>query len=269
MLEKGRYNNLKEDIKKRAKRLLVPYLFTSIAWVIPIGILFFKYSLGEIMNRFVLATGPAQLWFLVMLFFVFVFFELVGKKIKLSFKNLFLVYIITVVVGNALSAVDFNFFQLATAIKYILYFYLGGYIYRYGKNISWRQTIIMIFGAVILYAVAVVLGDSGNTIIKYSTRFIEPVVSVLEVSAIYFLCSKLVLRCGGILKNKFYQLLEENSFGIYLFHQQIIYYTIIWLNGLAHPVVQALLSFVIALSVSLLMSWILKKWRVTRFMFGL
>ena len=173
------------------------------------------------------------------------------------------------VVGNALSAIDFNYFQSATTIKYILYFYLGGYIYKFGKNVSWKQTIIMIIGAAILYVAVVVLGDSSNTMIKYSTRFIEPVVSILEVSAIYFLCSKFVLRCDRMLKNKFYRLLEKNSFGIYLFHQQIIYFTIIWLNGLVHPVVQALLSFVIALFTSLLMSWLLKKWRVTRFMFGL
>ena len=96
-----------------------------------------------------------------------------------------------------------------------------------------------------------------------------PLVSVLEVSVIYFLCSRLVARCKGIMQNRFYRLLEENSFGIYLFHQQIIYFTIIWFNGLVHPIIQAILSFLIAICISLMMSMILKKWRMTKIMFGL
>ena len=65
ILKKGRYDNPKKDIKKRAQRLLVPYLFTSVLWAIPIGAMFFNYSWGDIINKYVLMTGPAQLWFLI------------------------------------------------------------------------------------------------------------------------------------------------------------------------------------------------------------
>lgn len=267
--EKGRYNDPKNDIKKRAKRLLVPYLFTSIFWAIPIGVLFYKYSLGELFSKFILITGPAQLWFLVMLFIVFVFFELIGKNIKLSFKNLVLVYIITTIIGGLLSILNFNYFQLAISVKYILFFYLGGYIYKYKNRISWKQTTIMIIMTAILYALTIIFGNSNIVIIKYGVDFIMPLVSVLEVSAIYFLCNQLVQRYKNIIKNRFYQLLEKNSFGIYLFHQQIIYFTIVWFNGVMSPIVQSLLSFIIATGVSLLMSLILRKWKVTKVMFGL
>lgn len=268
-IEKGRYNDPKNDIKKRAKRLLVPYLFTSIFWAIPIGMLFYNYPLDELLSKFVLMTGPAQLWFLIMLFIVFVFFELIGKKINLSFRNLALLYIVTTIIGGLLSIVDFNYFQLAISVKYILFFYLGGYIYKYRKKISWKQTTIMTIMAVILYVLTICFKNSNSIMIKYGVEFIEPLISILEVLAIYFLCSQLVQKCNGIMKNKFYRLLEENSFGIYLFHQQIIYFTIVWFNGVVPPIVQALFSFIIATGVSLIMSLLLRKWRVTRFMFGL
>lgn len=267
--KKGRYNEPKKDIKKRAKRLLLPFMFTSVFWAIPIGFYFYHYPLNEIIEKFVLMTGPAQLWFLIMLFIVFVFFELIGKRIKLRFRNLLLIYIATTIVGGLLSIVGFKYFQLAVSAKYILFFYLGEYIYEYQKKISWKQVFVMLAMAAVMYALVVCFGKSENTIIKYGIEFVEPFISVLEVSVIYYLCSKLVQRCKGIVKNKFFRILEENSFGIYLFHQQIIYFTIIWFNGLVHPIVQALLSFVIATAISLLMSMVLKRWKVTRVMFGL
>ena len=69
--------------------------------------------------------------------------------------------------------------------------------------------------------------------------------------------------------NRLFKVLEENSFGIYLFHQQIIYFMIVLLNGVVHPIVQVVLSFFVSLIVSLIMSIILKKNKVTKFMFGL
>ncbi len=269
ILKKGRYDNPKKDIKKRAQRLLVPYLFTSVLWAIPIGAMFFNYSWGDIINKYVLMTGPAQLWFLIMLFIVFVFFVLIGKKIKLSFRNLVLVYIVTTTIGSLLSMAHLNYFQIPISVRYILFFYLGGYIYKNRKAISWKQTIMMTLMAVGLYALVARLGNSDKNIIKCGISFIEPLISLLAVSVSYFLCNRLVLKNGGIVRNRFYRLLEDNSFGIYLFHQQNIYFTIALLNGLVHPIAQALLSFVIAMVVSVSMSFILKKWRMTRWMFGL
>lgn len=268
-IEKGRYNEPKKDIKKRAKRLLVPYFFTSVLWAIPIGCLFYHYSLNELFDKFVLMTGPAQLWFLIMLFIVFVFFELIGKRIKLSFGNLVLIYFITTLVGGLLSVAHFNYFQLAVSVKYILFFYLGGYIYKNKQKITWKQVVIMLCMTLGLYVLILCFTNTDAKVIKYGIEFMVPLVSVLEVSVIYFLCSRLVARCKGIMQNRFYCLLEGNSFGIYLFHQQIIYFTIVWFNGLVHPIIQAVLSFLIATCISLAMSVVLKKWQVTRWMFGL
>lgn len=267
--EKSRYNNPAKDIKKRAKRLLIPYLFTSLLWVIPIGYLFYKNSLSDIFNKYVLMTGPSQLWFLIMLFVVFVFFVLIGKKIKLSFRNLAIIYVVTTGLGLLLSKFSINYFQIATSVRYILYFYLGGYIYENRQKISLKQVGLMVLGTIVLYVFVLLFRNANNMVLSVGVKYAETLVSVLEVSSIYYLFSKLIGKQKSLAKSRFYHVFEQNSFGIYLFHQQIIYFVIIWLNGLVYPIVQMILSFIIALFTSLIMSLILRRWKVTRFMFGL
>ena len=55
---------------------------------------------------------------------------------------------------------------------------------------------------------------------------------------------------------------------MYLFHQQIIYFTIYWLNGKVNPYLHAGINFVAALVGSFIISSILMRWKVTRFLIG-
>lgn len=256
-------------IKKRAKRLLLPYLFTSILWVIPIVVYFFKYSAWEIFYKYGLMVSPSQLWYLVMLFGVFVFFEFFGKKLKMNAKYFVVVFIVTTVVGGILSKLNINVFQFAKIAQFVLYFYLGGYIYENRKKISGKQALAMTVGGGLLYGIVVCMSMFGPNWLGYVASAISPLVSVMEVGVIYYLCAWAVEKKKIKLNNKVYKLYEENSFGIYLFHQQIIYFTIIFLNGVVHPVIQVILSFTIASIISIAMTVVLRKFRVTRFMFGL
>ena len=79
----------------------------------------------------------------------------------------------------------------------------------------------------------------------------------------------LINKKGFKFDNRIYNLLSENSFGIYLFHQQIIYVTITIFNGLVHPIVQCILSFFISIIISLGITLILKKNKITKSLFGL
>ena len=42
--EKNRYNFIKQGIMKKIKRLIVPYIFTSLFWAIPIGYYFYRFN---------------------------------------------------------------------------------------------------------------------------------------------------------------------------------------------------------------------------------
>lgn len=72
--------------------------------------------------------------------------------------------------------------------------------------------------------------------------------------------------CAG--RSALWSKLRQNSFGIYLFHQQLIYPCIMILNGKAHPVVQVIISLVIAICTAGAIFEILRKFKVTKIMFG-
>lgn len=262
-------NSTITNIKKRSKRLLLPYLFVSLLWTIPIGCYLFGWPIKEVVERYLLAINPNQLWFLIMLFLVYIFFELIGKKIKISTRNLIITYIITTITYIVLSQLKIIYFQLHVVAQYILYFYLGGYIFHKKKKITKKQTIIMLILAIAMYITTLHIDASSAKILYYAGVTIMPIISVLEISIIYYICAKLIEKKKVNIKSKAYKILEENSFGIYLFHQQIIYFTILIFNGTVHPVLQAMLSFTISLTASLMITLALKKWKTTKSMFWL
>ena len=55
---------------------------------------------------------------------------------------------------------------------------------------------------------------------------------------------------------------------MYLFHQQLIYICIYWLNGIASPEVNALANFAFAFATSLVISLILHKIKFIRVLLG-
>ena len=55
---------------------------------------------------------------------------------------------------------------------------------------------------------------------------------------------------------------------MYLFHQQIIYFTIMIFNGRVNPYINSLLNFVIAIVLSFGISYFMMKFKVTRFLIG-
>ncbi len=264
---KNKYNNILQSIKKRFSRLMVPYFATSILWVIPMGIYFFHYSFKDIVINYLLMVSPSQLWYLVMLFVVFCFFLLIGKKIKINFKNLIIVYIISTIVGYGLSAFNIDFFQLSKSVKYILFFYFGGIIYNNKNKMNLKRgfasVLLIIFSYLLLYLIDIY--DLKYSI--YISKFIDPIISCLEIYALFYICKNIIQKSR--INSKFYNYLEQNAFGIYLFHQQIIYFTIMIFNGLVHPIVQVVISFIISISISLIMSILLKKNRITKYLFGL
>ena len=80
--EKGKYSKFVPFLANKVKRLLVPYVFTSLIWVIPFTVYFFRINKKEIVSRFALGISPGQLWFFLMLFCVFVFVYPISDILK-------------------------------------------------------------------------------------------------------------------------------------------------------------------------------------------
>jgi len=261
----GKYNSFSHFAKKKCQRLLLPYIFTALCWVIPISLYFFKYNFKNIFLKYILMSSPDQLWFLVTLFNIFIIFHLAFKKIKVSKLVLLIVIFLSITLGGVLGYFDIEYFQIASSFKYGCFFYLGCYLYKYGNSLNFKKIIGLTITAILL----IILNNINiinNIIIE---KVLLQVLSIIEVILVYYVCTYIIKNNKINLNNKIYKLLESNSFGIYLFHQQIIFFCIVLLNGLVTPTIQIILTLLIALILSLLISILLKKNRITKYLFGL
>lgn len=121
----GEYSCYLPFLQNKAKRLLIPYVFTMLVWVAPISEYFFKWDRAYLIKKYILCTNPSQLWFLWMLFGVFaivwplrrVMMEQpsVGWMIAITF------YCLGIIGGKVLP----NVFCIWTACQYILFFFVG------------------------------------------------------------------------------------------------------------------------------------------------
>lgn len=272
----GKYNNFNQDFVKRTRRLLVPYFCTLLVWVIPFYIYYNGFNIDDIFYKYVLGNAPSQLWFLPMLFILFVVFYGVLKERFVSLNGLIIVALISIVGGYVTSKLGFNYFQISAAIRYAGYYYLGAYLYEKNcKKCRWYYAVILGLSSVLTYIATI-------TIEQYFTKYVlfkmfgillNYICSYFGILFVYFLIIKMTEKSSGLFskisRTKLWKLLIENSFGIYLFHQQIIYLTIILLNGRVIPIVQVFLSFSIAIVVTSFMVIILRKFKITRLLFSL
>lgn len=69
-------------------------------------------------------------------------------------------------------------------------------------------------------------------------------------------------------ENRYFNFVTKRSMAIYLLHQQVVYFFIIWLNGAIHPWLHAGINFVGVMMIVLVLSTILQHFKWTRFLIG-
>lgn len=120
--ESGKRITLKDIIRKKTKRLIIPSFFFSI-----LNLLIFRfYSNGSNCMDLVykIICGVGHMWFLPMLFLCFLFSYII-LKLKLSQKGKLLLLFLV----SAFSVIPFPF-RISETMYYLLFFYLGIYICR-------------------------------------------------------------------------------------------------------------------------------------------
>ncbi len=263
------YNSDKKKIiKKKIDRLILPFIFTTICWVLPFEMIFFKPNIKNIFLKFFLATSPRQLWFLLMLFWNFVVFAYVIKKIKFNKKTLLIMYFISSILGVAISKLTLDIFQIGNAIQYLLYFYFGGFLYHKKNYIEINKKIFMIvIIPIILLYPSYLLNISNSLFAKIIYHLIMPCIKCCEILIIFIIARKIAQF--KINNTKINEILENNSFGIYLFHQQIIYVIITIINNKLNVITQITISLIISILLSIVICNILRKNKISKKMFGL
>lgn len=254
---KYKYRSPLKDIKKRALRLFLPFLSTAVVWGIPFRIIFSEQP--NIFNNYILGKSPNQYWFLLMLFWIFIISYYLFDVIKPNIFGVVLMVMLSSYFGYLLKGSVFEMYQIRKAIQYICYYYFGAYLCK--------QKYVPKTWHCICFAAASI---SSYFYFKQDWYiFSDAIVSVFGILMMYS-----TITCASVfLQNKkiesIFNNLSSASFGIYLFHQQIIYLTIPLLNGLVSPYMQILISFCISISVSYIIVKFLQKWKITRLLFGL
>lgn len=97
--ERMGYSKYKPFILNKCKRLIVPYIFVSIVWVIPITMYFYNFTIKQVFINYILCTSPSQLWFLWVLFDIFIMIWPLTNILN-NTVGLFAVCIMSFVIGN-------------------------------------------------------------------------------------------------------------------------------------------------------------------------
>lgn len=268
----GGYREYLQFIRNKAKRLLVPYIFVMLIWVAPISARFFNWNLSYLAKKYLLAIDPSQLWFLWMLFGVFAFVwpmrkvllekHLASWTIALGFYGIGLI-------GRRLVP---NIFCIWTACQYVLFFFVGMKI-RSKEEKGGR----MIIEALPWYCWIIVdfLLFVGTMMVERNSGTMWSLIAIVLNMTLHIVGAVMAWTTLQALANgvnwqdsKVFKTLSSYSMPMYLFHQQIIYFTITWLNGKVNPWINAGVNFAVAIIGSFLISSVLMCWKTTRFLIG-
>ncbi len=265
--EKMGYKEFLPFIGTKFLRLIVPMLFVSAIWVVPVEAYYFDYDILTVLKRYILMTGPKQLWFLVMLFNVFwIAYFLSNFWEKHPFGGLCSV-ILLYGVGTVGEELFVNVFQIWTSLTYVFFFWFGFYLRKYRESVLWKiPAIVYILLIIVLTVGNIYVNAFDGKVLKLMRPLVKVVLRVLEPIGAFIVLQKLASRIDC--KNKVLEFLGDNSMVVYLFHQQFIYFTIIWFNGILNPWIHAGVNFVFSFGISLFLAFILKKNKVICLLLG-
>lgn len=268
----GGYSQYISFLANKAKRLLVPYVFVMLIWVAPISEYFFNWDLNFLVKKYIFCINPSQLWFLWMLFWVFAIVWPL-KKVIIE-RPIVGLCIAMVFYGVGIIGEHFlpNVFCIFTAFHYVLFFCIGMNIRMNEEKdsksimerIPWYFWIILDF---IVFVGMMIAGLNNGIVWKLVERGLEFMLHIIGAIMAWTTLQTLAINVSWK-SSRVFKTLFSYSMPMYLFHQQIIYFTISWLNGKINPWINAGVNFVAALSGSFLISSFLMRFKVTRKLIG-
>lgn len=237
--------NIIELIKKKYYRLIIPFIFVTFLWIIPVrkAIGFYNHDLMYLyLKNIILGVDPGPTWFLLMLFNIFVivciFYKLVRKfNYKIKIISLILLFFISEGIR------DFNhpiimLYQFKATIIYLPFFILGGVVYGYREIIDKYTTCISIF----------FLGSIHLFIILTHIKIYNNIVAIIGIIFWLMIINKYIRYFYEYVEQKsIYQILNKYSFSIYLFHEPIIFIILTYylnINPLEQVVISVISSFI-------------------------
>lgn len=266
--EKKRYLSFWKDVGRRAARLLLPYIFIALIWVVPFYKYFYQADTLTIIRNFILGISPSQLWFLMMLFVLYVVFYITSDFFdKHSFAVGFFVatgaYIFSTIAGSYIP----NYFQVWTATKYLFFYFIGFSFRKCGFKKAFEiPWIIYLAADLFLFSLLYyVTGESGR-LYKLAAMGLKPICNLAGTLMVVIGCSK--ISYIRLETSKIYLFLLKYNFAMYLFHQQLIWIALWYLNDLILPCGMFAVNCVVSILGSSLLAYLSEKIPVVRTLVG-
>ena len=230
-----RFSNLKELIRNKSSRLLLPFLMVTTFVAVPL-----KYTAGyyedsksvilDIICGQYLLLGNSHLWFVVSLFYIFVAFYCIEKlNIRYNWKYWGFLLILSWMGILFLRFSEFmgEAFGISGMLKYLLFFAIGFSTFDYWNSktsvtyikqiLSWLGFVGAVLGVTILPKYA------GSIIFKVVLQF--PINTILAVwgcvNMIYL--AKSVCQWEKLRKTKLYQFFNKYTYELYLYSDPFNY----------------------------------------------
>lgn len=266
----GKKINTTDFLKKRIWRVLLPFLFWSLIYIL-LNVVFKLYT-GEKINvlEYVfnqLHYGSANhLWFVYMILGIYLFLPIINSWIVNSETNDLLYYLLlwglTLFIALPFKTVLGFKIDLYYFSGYLGYLILGYYLSKYNFN-KFRFIKISIF---ILFIVGFLITFSGTYLLTkealvFNGSFYEYLTpNVLFMSIAVFVFGKhLIIK--NVLLLKIIDLINKYSYGIFLIHILILILlrkiNIYW--NLLHPCFSIPLIVIICLTISLAIIYLINK----------
>lgn len=262
------YACLRSFLNKKIERLLMPYAFVSVFWVIPISVYFFDYSFIDFVKRFGLAIAPSQLWFLWMLFDVFIMAFTLSDWMHRNDKLSFCFAFGLMALGMICIRVIPNIFCLWTGLCYFIYFLIGFKFRQYGCGLICKiRSIYLVIIHLLFYCFTVYIHEYGGILYKLLYVGLSLVTQIIG-SVMAFVVLGKIANYVDWKSSSLFKTFTSKSMSIYLLHQQIIYFTIYWFNGIVNPYINVVINFVVAIIGSYIIAETMFKFKVLRILMG-
>lgn len=269
---------LSEFIKKRVARVLFPFLFWAVAYIVyrwlilsgakqPHG---FDNIYPWLKNLCFNEHISLHFWYIYMILIMYVFLPFLGKFLRLMSDKLILIVLIIWVLINI--AFMFSFFRelvydnffLSKAIVYLRYsgylvlgYYLRRKAFAFEKMKLWSA--IVYLSVVVFIALYTYYSSENSHSLNLSVYSnLSPQV-LLQTLALYFLLTNVRLKNSKLIFVR--DIISNYSYGIYLVHIMVI--GILYLNGIfwtmGHPFLSIPVLVLLVLLLSSLIIFLLKK----------
>lgn len=237
-------------IQKKAKRLLIPFMVFALCWMVPIELLvnYVGYQgqsiVSILIKKVIWGSDNGHLWFIQTLFLIFIIMYFVCKYLY-AHKNDKLNIAVTIVLlmasyfANGLSRIP----CLRNVMQYTFWFFVGFLFHYYHKHFTDRKKVISVVGVIACIAIIVFYFAMPYSAVKYIATF-------LCVATLYYIVPDRT--------NKLTRKLDEDSFGIYLFHSPLIFITCAYMLN-ANPILVVFINFVVFGGLAILLTELVRK----------